>query len=155
MARNNMSYFAEERSRNNNPNFFNNMKLQDLKNKVKRIVKDIKNQNIIDTDLIYFTNNNVLSALLEVSYVNWTTNLTILNGMNYYFNNALIYEVTPPGNSLRQEKVNTSNIITTATNKAMLWRTCYEAFENIRMGYDIKQCIEPIVYLDKSLFYNL
>ena len=39
MARKALSYFADERGRNNNPNFFINMKDEDLRRQVKRIMQ--------------------------------------------------------------------------------------------------------------------
>lgn len=151
----NMSYFAEERSRNNNPAFFNNMRLQDLRTKVKRIIKDIKNDNIIDNDLIYFTNTNVISALIQESEANWSTNETIKNALIYYYNNALFNNIAPPNSTINQEIVNVTNEITAAMNRAMLWRVCYVTFVNISNGYDIKECLRNIQCLNKNLFYNL
>lgn len=157
MARVRMSYFAEERMRNNNPNFFNTMKMQDLENKVPRIVKDIKNDLIEDIDLIYFRNNNVLSALLNVSYRNWSMNETIKNGMMHYMNTALMNRMEVPGNSIWDEKVNTANCISLATNKALLWRVCYETFVTISRyeEVDIRQSLQVIMSIDKKLFYDM
>ena len=46
-GRRNISYFAEERGRNNNPNFFVNMRDEDLRRQVKRIIKDMRNNSMI------------------------------------------------------------------------------------------------------------
>ena len=44
MARRSISYFAEERGRNKNPNFYINARDEDLRRNVKRIIRDIKNR---------------------------------------------------------------------------------------------------------------
>ena len=56
----NLSYFAEEARRNNNPNFFVNMRDEDLRRQVKRIVRDMRNSNIEEQDFVYFKNDKII-----------------------------------------------------------------------------------------------
>ena len=67
-ARKNISYFTEERLRNNNPNFFVNMRDEDLRRQVKRIIKDMRSNTIEEQDYIYFRNDKIISACLTESY---------------------------------------------------------------------------------------
>ena len=64
MARKALSYFADERGRNNNPNFFINMKDEDLRRQVKRIIRDIKNMTIEEQDLNYFKADNFVCMFI-------------------------------------------------------------------------------------------
>ena len=68
MARQYLSWFAEERKRNNNPNFYDKMDARDLERNVKRIVRDMRNGNIDEQDYIYFSNLRIISACINVSY---------------------------------------------------------------------------------------
>ena len=75
----NLSYFAEEARRNNNPNFFVNMRDEDLRRQVKRIVRDMRNSNIEEQDFVYFKNDKIISACLTESYDQWKSAETIKN----------------------------------------------------------------------------
>ena len=84
-ARKNISYFTEERLRNNNPNFFVNMRDEDLRRQVKRIIKDMRSNTIEEQDYIYFRNDKIISACLTESYSQWKSAETIKNALAYYF----------------------------------------------------------------------
>ena len=50
MAR--QSYFAEKRGRNNDPNFFNRVPMEEIRKNVKRIIRDVKYDNRITKKII-------------------------------------------------------------------------------------------------------
>ena len=64
-ARKGISYFAEERGRNNNPNFFVNMRDEDLRRQVKRIVRDMVRGSIKYEEVgMYFLDMKFLENLI-------------------------------------------------------------------------------------------
>lgn len=156
MARRNISYFAEERSRNNNPNFFVNMRDEDLRRQVKRIIKDMRNANIDEQDFIYFTNDKIISACITESFSQWRSAETLKNALTYYFNVPLANGVVPyPNINLWEERTNVSNELGKLTNKANLWGIAYRVFMDISSGVDIGLAISNLYRIDSRLFYNL
>ena len=156
MARKNMSYFAEERSRNNNPNFFKNMSSSDLRRQVKRIIKDIRNGSIELQDLVYFTQDNIISACITESYDQWKSAETIKNALAYYFNVPLANGVLPfPTVNLWEERTIVSNELGKVTNKATLWSIAYRTFLDISNGADIGSAISNLYKIDSRIFYDL
>lgn len=156
MARRNNSYFAEERGRNNNPNFYINMKDEDLRRQVKRIIKDIQRANIDDQDLIYFKADKIISACITESWSQWKSAETNKNALMYYINVPLASGLAPyPNVNLYEERVNASNELGKLTNKSNLWRIAYQVFTDIANGADVSLSLSNIYKLDKSLFYDL
>lgn len=159
MARKNMSYFAEERSRNNNPNFFKNMSSSDLRRQVKRIIKDIRNGSIELQDLVYFTQDNIISACITESYAQWKSAETIQNALMYYNSSYLCHASQNQivgSNNVWIERTNVANELGKFANKANVWNRAYIAFYNIKENImPIQEALGIIYSLDKSLFYDL
>ena len=155
-GRRNISYFAEERGRNNNPNFFVNMRDEDLRREVKRIIKDMRSSNIEEQDYVYFKNDKIISACLSESYTQWKSAETIKNALTYYFNvplnnGVLLY----PTINLWEERTNTSNELGKVTNRANLWSIAYRTFLDISNGADVGLAITNLYKIDQRLFYDL
>lgn len=160
MAKKNNSYFTEERMRNNNPNFYVNMREQDLRRQVKRIIKDIKFGNITEPDLLYFTQDNIISACINECYENVSINNTMRNALIYYYNNSLGMNSGMDNETLYNERVNVSNILTAINNKCNVWSMAFYTFNDISINKLtdpelIKAALSNIARLDKSLFYDL
>lgn len=151
----NISYFAEERLRNNNPNFFMQRREDELRKQVKRIIRDIKNNTIEQQDLNYFKNDRIISACIEESYKNFIESFTMINALTHYINTVLTTNIPTLGLNVPQERVNASNLITAYNNKLIVYRIAYYAFLDIGRGGDIMMALSNIVQLDKKLFYDL
>ena len=131
MARKALSYFADERGRNNNPNFFINMKDEDLRRQVKRIIRDIKNMTIEEQDLNYFKADKILSACLSESYIQFKEAETLLNALTSYINGPLAFGPLDPRINIWEERNNASNIISKVSNRLIVWRTAYYIFTEV------------------------
>ena len=153
MARKALSYFADERGRNNNPNFFINMKDEDLRRQVKRIIRDI--MTIEEQDLNYFKADKILSACLSESYIQFKEAETLLNALTSYINGPLAFGPLDPRINIWEERNNASNIISKVSNRLIVWRTAYYIFTEIQQGAEIHLALSNILALDKKLFYDL
>ena len=156
MARKGISYFAEQRGRNNNPNFYVSMRDEDLRRQVKRIVRDMRNSNIEEQDYVYFKNDKIISACITESYEQWKSAETIRNALTYYFNvplsnGTLLY----PNINLWEERSIVSNELGKVTNKATLWNIAYRIFIDISNGADIGASISNLYKIDSRIFYDL
>ena len=80
-----MSYFAEERQRNNNPNFYVRMRDDELRRNVKRIIRDIRNGVIDPQDFIYFKNDKIISACITESYQQYRSAEVIMTSLMMKF----------------------------------------------------------------------
>lgn len=130
MAR--QSYFAEMRSIKNDPNFFNRMSIDEIRRSVKRIIRDIKSNNIIDQDYLYFSNKNVISACLHESYVQWYSAGVVVNALNYYINDGLNSGYKPFKNTdIRVEMTKASNEQIKQNNRCYVWMSIYGLFYSI------------------------
>ena len=83
-----LSFFAEMR-RNNNPRFYDTMSTDDLRRSVKRIVTDLKYNNIAEEDYVYFDNNTLFNICIDESERQYKNASVLLNAMNYYINCGL------------------------------------------------------------------
>ena len=156
MARKGISYFAEETGRNNNPNFYVNMRDEDLRRQVKRIVRDMRNSNIEEQDYIYFKNDRIISACITESYEQWKSAETVRNALAYYFNVPLSNGMLPyPNINLWEERTTVSNELGKVTNKATLWSIAYRIFFDISNGADIGASISNLYKIDSRIFYDL
>ena len=157
MARQYLSWFAEERKRNNNPNFYDKMDTRDLERNVKRIVSDMRNGNIDEQDYIYFSNVRIISASINVSYREMrNANVTVLALQNY--NSTYLYNMSisfPMDDSIMQDRQIATNLINTNANKAGIWGQCYSIFTAIRGGGDVGSLIHCLDNINRDLFRDL
>lgn len=141
------SFFAERRSTNNNPNFFNHMSVEEIQKSVKRIIKDIKFDNIQETDYHYFINNKVLTACITESYSQYKTAAVTLNALNYYIDKELKMGFNNiPG---------ISDTLACASNEQMkqnlkyhIWGQIYNLFLSIQQGAEVISTLKNIQLMD-------
>lgn len=157
MARQYLSWFAEERKRNNNPNFYDKMDARDLERNVKRIVRDMRNGNIDEQDYIYFSNVRIISACINVSYREMrNANVTVLALQNY--NSSYLYNMSmsfPTDDNIMQDRQIATNLINVNANKAGIWGQCYSIFTAIRDGGDVSRLIHCLDNINRDLFRDI
>lgn len=140
------SYFAEMRIAKNDPNFFMRMNVDEIRKSVKRIIKDIKFDNIQDQDYSYFINTNVMSACLCESYEQWYSASVILNALNYYINDGLGNGYRPyKSTDITNERAKASAEQLKQNARCYLWMHIYLLF------YSIYKYNAPITQTLKSL----
>lgn len=154
MANNNKkrSYFEDKRSQNNNPNFFRHVPFEELKRNVKRIVKDIKFDNIKHQDYQYFTNKNVLTACYFEAYSQWRTATVTYNALSYYISNVVNGAFNIPGIDANQERIEATNEQIKYAKKASLWFSIYKLFDAI---YNNNAPIEQTLANIKNMKFNV
>lgn len=157
MARQYLSWFAEERRRNNNPNFYDKMDTRDLERNVKRIVRDMRNGNIDEQDYIYFANTRIISACINVSYKEMrNANIEMAALQNY--NSTYLYNMGmsfPNNDTIMEDRQIAANLININANKAGIWGQCYIIFTCIRDGGDVGRLIHCLDNIDRNLFRDL
>jgi hypothetical protein len=152
MAR--QSFFAEKRSANNNPNFFNNMSVDEIRKSVKRIIRDIKFDNIAEQDYLYFTNEKVLSACLTESYVQYQTASVLVNALNYYIQDGLISGFVPYRTTdINQERALATNEQTKQNDRCYNWLQLYQMFNAIYNGADVISTLKNIQLMNLNVNY--
>lgn len=137
MAKNNrrLSFFEEQRNQYNNPNFIQSIDPKFIANNVKRIIRDINENNIIPEDYIYFRSDKLLDICIKESFENFRSNEVILHALNSYLERVLPMGLANPVDMMDELRV-ASNEHTKAAEKADVWRSAYYAFTYIRDGAD-------------------
>lgn len=142
------SFFAEKRSSNNNPNFFNFMSIDEIRKSVKRIIRDVKFDNIQDQDYVYFTNAKVISACLEEAKNQWLSASVLVNALNYYINDGLSIGYLPHKNmDIGMERSAAANEQLRQNSRCYMWMEIYRMFDAIFNGADAKTTLAYIKYL--------
>ena len=120
MAR--QSFFAEMRSGKNDPNFFKSMKMSELRKNVKRIIIDIKYDNISMIDYSYFQNETIIDACMQECMHQSDKVRATLNALNSYYNDLKNRRYVPYYNfDLFKEMTDVSEKIREFTDKYYLW----------------------------------
>lgn len=135
------SFFQEQRETNTNPNFFNNMDIVLLRNNVRRIIRDIADNNILDTDYVYFTNERVLDACLQESYESFQTCQVIRHALISYRSIILPNRMVSPDIDIDLDYILTANELTKISAKENIWATAYKLFSDIKNGADPKSVL--------------
>ena len=146
------SFFQEQRESNSNPNFFNNMDVMVLRNNVRRIIRDVADNNILDTDYVYFTNQRVLSACLQESYESFQTCQVIRHALISYRTIILPRNMVSPDVDVNLDYVLTANELTKISAKENIWATAYKIFTDINNGADPKTVL---IYLTRFPKQNI
>ena len=156
MANNNnnkkKSFFEEKRLQSNNPNFFKHMPVDEIKRNVKRIIKDIKFDNIKHQDYQYFTNPNVLMCCYQEALQQWRTASVTANALSYYINNVINGNMCPPGIDPLRERIDATNEHVKYTTKASLWLSIYKMFDAI---YNNNAPIEATLSNIRNMKFNI
>ena len=144
------SFFRENGQ--NNPNFLNNMRQNDIKRSIKRIILDVVNDNIIDEDYIYFTNIRLINFGMEEAIKNIRYAQTEYN-CAYYYSNSPYYQYN--GLIDAPEGGNVQKIIATAITKMKAWETVYQCFQSLSLGNDPKWVFQYIRGNDNNILKSL
>ena len=140
------SYFAEQREANSNPNFFNNVDPSVLRNNVRRIIRDVADDLIIDTDYIYFKNERVINACIQESYENWQSCQVIARALNAYRSVVLPQRLVGPYVDVQQDMYLATNELSAYSSREAAWCMANNIFVDISKGADPK---ESLVYLTR------
>ena len=157
MARQFLSWFAEERKRNNNPNFYEKMDIKELERQVKRIVRDMRNGNINEQDYIYFSNTRIISACINVSYREMrNANLIVAALQNYNSNYLYNMSISFPNNdNVMEDRQLATNLMNANANKAGIWGQCYSIFIAMSQGGDISRLVHGLDMINRDLFRDI
>ena len=154
MAR--QSYFAEKRGGNNNPNFFNNIPLDEIRKNVKRIIRDIYYDMIQEQDYNYFHNPTILNACIAEAQENYDNCVVICNSLNFYINECLNRGVKPfPSANIMDERIRASKEQITQNMRAKYWDDIRRMFIAISYGADIITTLMPIRMINSKDISNL
>jgi hypothetical protein len=151
-----LSYFAEKRERENNPNFFNQCNISEIRKNVKRIIRDIKYGVIQEQDYTYFMNERILSACLHEANDQYVAATILVNALNYYINNGLNsgYKPYPNSNTIK-ERLDASEQQKLQNSRSYTWLNIYRMFEAIYYGAEIKSTLKPIEGISDKDIANL
>lgn len=136
MAGKRMSYFEEERSKNN-ANFYERMDDRQLRKLVRRIVKDIYNGLIKEQDYVYFMNDRIMSACLYVASTEAMKHFVIADSLQDYVNN--------PSKQDPMCKATAANTYNESAAKWGTWNICLTMFKAI--AYENVPCNIAFGYL--------
>ena len=146
------SYFADLRSRYNDPNYVNRPEMaEDIQRNVRRIIKDVSNGNIIPEDFIYFTSQKLIQICIDECSFQMKHSGTIMNALNYYINTVLIHRMQPIWADPMMEHSNANSAIIEFTAKYGIWMTAYKDFSNIFAGGNPMQELSDLVQLKKDI----
>ena len=149
------SFFAEQRESNTNPNFFNNMDSNLIRNNVKRIIRDISDDIIIPEDQIYFTNAKVLNACIQESYENFQSCQTLRHALTAYRTIILPNGMVTPDVDINQDYILTATELSKISAKENVWATAYKIFVDISRGADPKSNLIFITRFQKQIIKSL
>ena len=151
MAKQRLSYFEEKRMQYSDPNFFNrDQNIIDLKQQMKRIIQDIKFNNIKQEDYVYFTNNKILLACIDACWQNYLSALAEYNAINYYISNDIYSVSTPQIASKMDEASRASAVAIRLSNKMLVWQHCYVVFRDIYNGWAGLEILQSIQNFDNN-----
>lgn len=151
-----ISYFAEERTRNNNPRFYERVEDRELRRQVKRIAKDIKNEMIEDQDLIYFKNPKIISACINVAREEWLNATVTSEALLMYLNSPAYSSFNIYNYDTTQKRITASNELNRLTVKANIWKMYLDMFTTIESGaVNIKEILQFITLQKFNPNYDL
>ena len=143
------SYFAEKRGQNNDPNFFNRIPLEDIRKNVKRIIKDIRFDNIQPQDYNYFCSSQIVQACIAEAQENYTSSSIICNSLNFYINECLNKGIKPfPSTMITEERMFASQQQIIQNARAKNWYNILQIFIALSYGADIMSTLMPIRMID-------
>ena len=136
-----LSFFENEIKRNNNPNFFNNMKVDELRRNVKKIIRDIHSNLIADNHYQFFTNEKVISACIQEAKYQMDRSRIIYNSLQSERNNMSINNLTSIYCNINMGAGLLTELLNEYGMKTNTWWCIYEAFCNVQAVNDTNQII--------------
>lgn len=149
------SFFAEQRESNTNPNFINNMDQIFLRNNVKRVLKDVADDIILDEDYIYFTNNNVIQAFCQEAFENYQECQTLRHALTAYRTIILPGGMVTPDVDINQDYVLSAAELAKVSDKENVWAAAYKIFSDISKGADPRACLIFLTRFPKHIIKSL
>ena len=151
-----LSYFAEKRGQNNDPNFFNRIPLDEIRKNVKRIIKDIRFDMIQEQDYNYFHSSQIIQACIAEAQENYISSVTICNSLNFYINECLNKGIkTFPSSNIMEDRLYASREQIKQNMRAKYWNDILQMFIAISYGADIVSTLMPIKMIDSRDISNL
>ena len=135
------SFFAEQRDSNANPNFINTMDPMTIRSSVRRIIRDVCDDIILDEDYMYFKSNNIINACIQESYDNYIVNQTIRHALESYRTIILPRGMVSPDVDIKQDYFIAAEQLAKVTDRENIWATAFKIFSDIRNGADPKACL--------------
>lgn len=122
MPKQRQSYFAEMQMKNNQPHFFAGMRNSDIRKSVKRIILDVKSNNIAEHDYHYFLEPNVFTACLYESGDQSNKLSVTYRAINNYVTDALNAPIPPYRNiNVAKDREIGYNILPKLSSKSIVW----------------------------------
>ena len=153
------SYFSKMRDKYRDPNFYARISQDELKKNVKKIIKDICYDNLVEADYAYFNQPAIISALVAESGKECYTAGVLMRALQFYSEAGIKkgYQAVPM--DLNLEQVLVSNEWATQNSKYNTWATINWCFNNIQinsnLGIDyIRYMLNYITMIDKK-YINL
>ncbi len=140
------SFFQEQRDYYVNANFFNNMDIIVLRNSVKRIIRDIANDIILDRDYVYFTNPRVIQACLQESFEQFQTCQTLRHALSSYRTIILPNHMVSPDIDINLDYILAAEELSKISMKENIWATANKLFNDVYNGADPKS---TLIYLSR------
>ena len=149
MAR--VSYFAEMRTVKHNPSFYLNIKQEELDKNVKRIIRDIKYDNIEEQDYKYFQCESILNSCIRVAMQQNGLALATHRALTDYREKLNSSRTCFNNDAINTEMTYVDKKVMEYENKSSVWHTIYWCF------YSIKYCnagIHTTLYNIKTLNFD-
>ena len=146
MANQRQSYFAEKRE--SNPAYFNRVTLDEIRKNVRRIIRDVKNGNITDQDMVYFTNSQVIQACLSEAWDSYIKASVTANAFNFYIHEGINKGVRLfPSIDLNQERMHAAAEQSVNNSRANIWLQLFNMFTDIRNGVPAQAALQYVSLL--------
>ena len=129
--------------------------MEEIRKNVKRIIRDVKYDNIQEQDFNYFYSNQIIQACLLESYENFVNCSIISNSLNFYINECLNKNIKPfPSTDIIHERNIASQQQCNYNIKTKTWYNIYQIFNNIWNGGNKEACLNDIKAIDNK-FINM
>ena len=149
------SFFAEQRESNTNPNFINNMDQIFIRNNVRRIIKDVSDDIILDADYVYFKSDNVINACIQESYENTQINQTLRHALTAYRTIILPNGMITPDVNRDLDMILAANELQRVTARESVWFAANKIFVDISRGADPKATLMYLQRFPKQAIRDL
>lgn len=149
------SFFAEQRESNTNPNFVNNMDYNFIRSNVRRIIKDVYDNLILDADYVYFKNDNVINACMQESFENFQANQMLRHALTSYRAIILPNRMITPDVNADLDMVLAAAELEKVAARENVWATANKIFVDISRGADPRSCLVYLTRFSKQAIREL
>ena len=149
------SFFAEQRESNTNPNFINNMDSNFIRNNVRRIIRDVADDLILDADYVYFKSDNIINACIQESYENTQINQMYRHALIAYRSIILPNGMITPDINANLDMILSATELQRVTARESIWATANKIFIDISRGADPKATLIYLTRFSKQAIKDL